>query len=63
MKGPLMKQYLYYVVLYFFWQREKKHEQQLWEGAELFEFIRVRQNLRKTQTPHKASDAEAEAAE
>ncbi|CAL8306483.1 unnamed protein product [Gadus morhua 'NCC'] len=44
-------------------EREKKHEQQLWEGAELFEFIRVRQNLRKTQTPHKASDAEADAAE
>ena len=58
-----MKDYVNNRVLYFFWQREKKHEQQLWEGAELFEFIRVRQNLRKTQTPHKAPDTEADAAE
>ncbi|CAL8363825.1 unnamed protein product [Lota lota] len=45
-------------------EREKKHEQQLWEGAELFEFIRVRQNLRKIQTPpNKASDTQADTAE
>ena len=60
-----MKQYINLGFLYFFWQKEKQHEQQLWEEAELFEFVRVRQNLRKIQTPHlnKASDAQTNTAE